>query len=165
MEGAIDTDPTTGWVVDALPIGPCWGVFQVDPPIGRGPGTRLRVELICGRAGSVGSTLGRFRLSVTNRPFPFFEPALLKVRADGERNGLTRLGAAYSLLGDWAPAEAILTRAAARPDASALDDFLMALAHHHLGRVVERGAIATAPSSGDRTTWPTSQPMMWPSRR
>jgi hypothetical protein len=38
------------------------------------------------------------------------------------------------LLGDWASAAAILVGAAARPDASALDGFLLALAHHHLGR-------------------------------
>ena len=31
----------------------------------------------------------------------------------------------------------MLTRAAARPDASALDDFLLALARHHLGRFDE----------------------------
>jgi hypothetical protein len=79
-------------------------------------------------------TLGRFRLSVTDRPFPLFEPSLLRIQADGERNGLTRLGAAYSLLGEWASAAAVLGRAAARPDASALDGFLLALARQHLGR-------------------------------
>ena len=82
-------------------------------------------------------TLGRFRLSVTDRPFPLFPPSLQMIRADTERNGLTRLGAAYYLLGEWAPAAAVLARAAARPDASALDGFLLALARHHLGRVDE----------------------------
>ncbi len=59
------------------------------------------------------------------------------IKADAERNGLTRLGAAYFLLGDWASAAAVLARAAARPDASALDGFLLALARHHLGRIDE----------------------------
>ena len=57
-----------------------------------------------------------------------------RLKADPERNGLTRLGAAYYLLGDWAAAAAVLERAAARPDAPALDGFLLALARHHLGR-------------------------------
>jgi tetratricopeptide (TPR) repeat protein len=73
-------------------------------------------------------------LSVTNRPVPFFGLSLMHLKADRERNGLARLGAAYSLLGDWASAAAVLERAAARPDGSALDGFLLALAHHHLGR-------------------------------
>ncbi len=83
------------------------------------------------------STLGRFRLSVTNRPFPLFEPRLRSIKADEKRNGLTRLGAAYVLKGDWASAAAVLARAAARPDASALDGLLLALARHRLGRVDE----------------------------
>jgi hypothetical protein len=41
------------------------------------------------------------------------------------------------LLGDWASAAAILGRAAARPNASALDGFVLALARHHLGRTDE----------------------------
>ncbi len=55
-------------------------------------------------------------------------------RPTRDGSGLTRLGAAYGLLGDWASAAAVLGRAAARPDASALDGFLLALARHHLGR-------------------------------
>ena len=78
--------------------------------------------------------LGRFRLSVTNRPFPLFEPSVRRIKADGERNGLTRLGAAYGLLCDWASAAAVLDRAAARSDASPLDRFLLTLARHHVGR-------------------------------
>jgi tetratricopeptide (TPR) repeat protein len=58
-------------------------------------------------------------------------------KGDSERNGLTRLGAAYSLLGEWAAAAAVLQRAAARHDGSALDEFLLALAYHHLGRADE----------------------------
>jgi hypothetical protein len=61
----------------------------------------------------------------------------MHLKADRERNGLVRLGAAYSLLGDWASAAAILERAAAHHDGSALDSFLLALAHHHLGRAAE----------------------------
>jgi hypothetical protein len=53
------------------------------------------------------------------------------------RNGLTRLGAAYYLKGEWASAAAVLERAASRPDARALDDLLLALARHHLGRTAE----------------------------
>ncbi len=72
-----------------------------------------------------------------DRPFPLFEPRLRSIKADEKRNGLTRLAAAYLLIGDWASAAAILSRAAARPDASALDGFLLALACHHLGRLDE----------------------------
>ena len=62
---------------------------------------------------------------------------MTRIKADPVRNGLTRLGAAYYLEGDWASAAAVLGRAAARPDASALDGFLLALARHHLGRTAE----------------------------
>jgi hypothetical protein len=96
----------------------------------------LRVELDSG-AREPQHTLGRFRLSVTDRPFPLFPPSLQMIRADTERTGLTRLGAAYYLLGEWAPAAVVLARAAARPDAPALDGFLLALARHNLGRVEE----------------------------
>jgi hypothetical protein len=96
----------------------------------------LRVEL-ASRTQSAHAILGRFRLSVTNRPVPFFGLRLLHLKADTERNGLVRLGAAYSLLGDWASAAAVLERAAAHHDGSALDGFLLALAHHHLGRAEE----------------------------
>jgi hypothetical protein len=96
----------------------------------------LRVELDF-RSRCPQHTLGRFRLSVTDRPFGFFAPSLQTIRADTERNGLTRLGAAHYLLGDWASAAAVLARPAARPEASALDGFLLALARHHLGRVDE----------------------------
>jgi hypothetical protein len=94
---------------------------------------RLRVEIVCG----LDSTLGRFRLSITDRPFPFFEPSLQRIKADAERNGLTQLGAAYVLLGEWSLAAAVLARSAARPEESALDAFLLALARHHLGRLDE----------------------------
>ena len=134
VKGAIDADPLTGWLVDSLSIGPRRAVFQAELPIGRGPGTRLWVELVSGRPSLAGGTLGRFRLSVTSRPFPFFEPSLRRIKADGERDGPTRLGAAYGLLGSWSSAAAVLKRAAARPDASALDGLLLAVARHHLGR-------------------------------
>jgi hypothetical protein len=97
---------------------------------------RLRVEL-ASRLRKARSALGRFRLSVTNRPFPLFETRLKIIKADAERNGLTRLGVAYSLLGDWASAAKVLEHAAAQSDSSTLDGFLIALARHHLGRVDE----------------------------
>jgi hypothetical protein len=101
----------------------------------------LRVELAF-RTRFPHHALGRFRLSVTDRPFPHFLSSvhLQTFRADTERNGLTRVGAAHYLLGDWASAAAVLARAAARPDATALDGFLLALARHHLGRVDEAGS-------------------------
>jgi hypothetical protein len=102
--------------------------------------------------------IGRFRLSVTNRACPFFEPSLLRIKADGKRDGLTQLGAAYSLCSDWASAAAVLRRAAARPGATALDDFLLALGRHHLGQHDEarsdcdRARERLASSPGDDTT-------------
>jgi hypothetical protein len=62
---------------------------------------------------------------------------LLKLEADGERHGLTWLGAAYALLGEWERAAAVLGPAAPRPEESALSGFLLTLARHHLGRLDE----------------------------
>jgi hypothetical protein len=61
----------------------------------------------------------------------------MRIQADWERNGLVRLGAAYGLAGDWASAAGVLERAAAQPGGSALGGFLLALAHHHVGRPAE----------------------------
>jgi hypothetical protein len=134
VTGTIDADPTTGWSIWPRVGRPHRAIFQVAPTIGIGPGTRLRVELVCGQARFPGHSPGRFRLSVTNRPVPLFDARLARLKGDRERNGLTRLGAAYALLGDWAASASILERAAARPDGSTVDGFLLALAHHHLGR-------------------------------
>ena len=137
------------------------GVFGVldEDPMTSGASGRRWVELIrpsskplspsgpvrargCGwswpfhRGGAI-RPLGRFRLSVTDRPFPLFQPSLWTIRADVDRDGRTRLGAAYVLLGDWALAVTVLAQAAARPEASVLDDLLLALARHHLGRLDE----------------------------
>ena len=91
--------------------------------------------------------LGRFRLSVTSRPFPLFELSLRWLKADWERNGRTRLGAAYFLLGDWTSAAAVLERAAARPEGKALDELLLALARHHVGGADEARRHCDVPSS------------------
>ena len=132
--GTIDTDPITAWSISPQRGRPHWAVFQPARPIGNRPGMRLRVELVNGQERFPYRTLGRFRLSITNRPVPFFEPSLTRIMADTERNGLTRLGVASFLHGDWASAAAVLGRAAVRPDATALDGLLLALARHHLGR-------------------------------
>jgi hypothetical protein len=137
VAGALDADPTTAWSIWPQVGRPHWAVFQASQPFGTGPGLRLRVELVSGHPRYPKHALGRFRLAVTNRPVPCFEPSLTRIKADPVRNGLTRLGAAYYLEGDWASAAAVLGRAAARPDASALDGFLLALARHHLGRTAE----------------------------
>ncbi len=100
--------------------------------------------------------LGRFRLSVTDRPFPLFPPSLQTIKADTKRDGRTRLGAAYVLKGDWTSAAAVLARAAARPDARCASTIscwpwpaiTWAVA-------TRREVIATAPSGGSRTPWPT----------
>jgi hypothetical protein len=136
VSGTLDADSTTAWSIWPLMGRPHCAVFQIARPIGTGAGMRLRVEL-ASRLKFRHSILGRFRLSVSNRPFSLFEPGVRKIKADVEQNGLTRLGAAYVLVGDWASAAAVLERAAARPDAQALDGFLLALTRHHLGRHVE----------------------------
>jgi hypothetical protein len=134
--GAIDLSPKTAWAIGPLFGQAHWAVFQSAEPFGTGAGTRLRVELSFAPFWRQ-HALGRFRLSVTNRRFPLFEPSLMRIKADWERNGLVRLGAAYGLAGDWASAAAVLERAAAQPSGSALGGFLLALAHHHLGRPAE----------------------------
>jgi hypothetical protein len=131
--GAIDSSPKTAWAIGELFGQAHWAVFQTAEPFGTGAGTRLRVELSFATFFEQ-HALGRFRLSVTNQPFPLFEPSLMRIKADRERNGLVRLAAAYGLAGDWASAAAVLERAAAQPGASALGGFLLALARHHLGR-------------------------------
>jgi tetratricopeptide (TPR) repeat protein len=136
VSGTLDTNTSTLWSIWPRTGQPHYAVFQAADPIGTSAGTRLRVEL-ASRTESAHAILGRFRLSVTNRPVPFFELRLMHLKADRERNGLARLGAAYSLLGDWASAAAIFERAAAHNDGSALDGFLIALAHHHLGQADE----------------------------
>jgi hypothetical protein len=133
VSGTLDPDTSTFWSIWPRTGQPHCAVFQAAEPIGTSAGTRLRVEL-ASRTESAHTILGRFRLSVTNRLVPFFELKLMHLKADRERNGLARLGAAYSLLGDWASAAAVLERAAARPDAPALDGFLLALARHQVGR-------------------------------
>jgi hypothetical protein len=137
VAGALDADATTAWSIWPYVGRPHWAVFQASQPFGTGPGLRLRVELVSGHPTYAHHALGRFRLAVTNRSVPFFEQILTTIKADPVRNGLTRLGAAYYLKGDWASAAAVLERAAARPDARALDELLLALARHHLGRTAE----------------------------
>ena len=114
VSGTLDTDPSTFWSIWPETGRRHWAIFQIDPPIGTGAGTRLRVELACQTA-HPRSVLARFRLLVTNRPGPSFPTSLTRLKADPLRNGLTRFGAAYYLLGDWAAAASVLERAAARP--------------------------------------------------
>ena len=136
VSGTLDADTSTFWSIWPRTGQPHCAVFQGAQPIGTSADTRLRVELAFPAAPAHGN-LGRFRLSVTKRPVPVFELRLMHVKADTERNGLERLGAAYCLLGDWASAAAVLKRVSAQPDGSALGGFLLALAHHHLGRAGE----------------------------
>ena len=136
VSGTLDADTSTFWSIWPRMGQPHCAVFQAADPIGTSAGTRLRVEL-ASRTEAAHAILGRFRLSVTNRPVPLFGLRLMHLKANPERNGLVRLGAAYSLLGDWASAAAVLERAAAHHDGSALDGFLLALAHHHLGQADE----------------------------
>ena len=89
-------------------------MFQPAQPIGTGADTRLQVELAF-RTGHPNHALGRFRLSVTDRPVPSLEPSLMRLKADSQQNGLTRLAAAYYLRGEWASARAVLERSAERP--------------------------------------------------
>jgi hypothetical protein len=134
--GALDADPTTSWSIWPQVGRPHRAIFQTAEPFGTRTGTSLRVELAF-RTRFLNHALGRFRLSVTQRSVPFLELSVARLKADGEQDGLTRLGAAYSLVGDWVAAATVLERAAARPDAPALDWFLLALARHHLGRPAE----------------------------
>jgi hypothetical protein len=136
VSGTLDTDTSTFWSIWPRTGQPHCAVFQAADPIGTSAGTKLRVELSF-RSADAHTILGRFRLSVTNRQVPFFELRLMHLKGDTARNGLVRLGAAYSLLADWASAAAVLERAAARRDGSALDGFLLALTRHHLGRAEE----------------------------
>jgi WD40 repeat protein/tetratricopeptide (TPR) repeat protein len=128
VSGALDVDRTTGWSISPRLGADHWAVFRVAEPFRATTGTRLRIELSF-RSRYAMFTLGRFRLSVTDRPLSLFEPSVAEIR-----DSRTRLGAVYVLRGEWALAAAVLERSAARPQASALDGFLLALARHHLGR-------------------------------
>jgi hypothetical protein len=137
VSGTLDTNTSTFWSIWPRTGEPHCAVFQAAEPVGTSAGTSLRVELAFRTESAPHAILGRFRLSVTNRPVPLFGLRLMHLKADTGRNGLARLGAAYCRLGDWASAAAALERAAARHDGSALDGFLLALARHHMGRVAE----------------------------
>ncbi len=104
-------------------------------PVAAPAGSILIVRLDCLECESwKHSTLGRFRLSVTNRPVTLFESALHKTLTVPEWNGRTRLGVVYFLRKDWQAAAAALKTAADAPEATGTDQFLLALALHHLGR-------------------------------
>ncbi len=164
VSGTLDADQATLWSIWPQVGRPHWAVFQIAQPIGTATGTRLRVELDFRRCGE--PRLGRFRLSVTDRPFPLVQPSLLKtIKADTERDGLTRLGAAYYLLGDWASAAAVLARAAARPDGRPSTASCWPWPAITWAASTRPRAIATASSSDWGATWPTRRPMTWPSRR
>jgi WD40 repeat protein/serine/threonine protein kinase/tetratricopeptide (TPR) repeat protein len=132
VSGTLDRDTSGLWSIWPRTGQPHCAVFQTAEPMGTNAGTRLRVRLAF--RSHAHALLGRFRLSVTNEPVPFFELRLIRLKDDSARNGLVRLGAAYSLLGDWASAAAVLERASAHHDGSAIDGFLLALAYHHLGQ-------------------------------
>ncbi len=145
--GILDTDTSTFWSIWPETRRRHWAVFPIDPPIGKSAGTRLRVELDCQTASSH-SVLGRFRLSVTNRPDPSFRTRLTRFKADPMRNGLTRLGAAYYLLGDWAAAASSLEPRARGPVPRHSTAFCWAWPTITSAGPTWPGAIAIAPSSG-----------------
>jgi tetratricopeptide (TPR) repeat protein len=132
VSGTLEKETASLWSIWPRTGQPHCAVFQTAEPMGTNAGTQLWVKLAF--RSHAQAILGRFRLSVTNRPVPFFELRLLHLKGDTEQNGLARLGAAYSLLGDWSSAAAVLERASTHQDGSALDGFLLALAYHHLGR-------------------------------
>ncbi len=134
LKHAKGADPGTMWSIYPHLGQHHQAVFQPDVPIEIGRGQKLRAELDSGTAGDPYNTLGRFRLSITNRQFPLFTPSLERIKTDIARHGLSRLGAAYCLQGDWTKAAAVLNRAVALPRASVADAFLLALARHHLGQ-------------------------------
>jgi hypothetical protein len=109
-------------------------VLATASPVGAPGGSTLVVRLdfrssIAGRR-----TLGRFRLWATTRPIPWIDAALRKVLADPEEDGRTRLAAARLIQSDGPAAVAVLRSSAERPDSSATDRFLFALALHRVGR-------------------------------
>ena len=148
VSGALDADPTTLWSICPRMGRPHWAVFQAARPIGHGRGMRLRVELDCRLTKYAIHALGRFRLSVTDRPVPFFEPSLMRLKADPVRNGLTRLGAAYFLLGDWAAAASVLERAASGPTPRPSTGSCWPWPAITWAGTPRPGATAIAPSSG-----------------
>jgi hypothetical protein len=151
--GALDANLRTAWSITPQFGRAHQAVFQPAEPIGTSAGTRLRVELSFQTKGFPQRTLGRFRLSVTDRPSPFLESSLGAIKADKARNGLTRLGAAYTLRSEWAPAALVLERAVARPDCCALDELLLALARHHTGRAKEARAGCDRALDRLKTEW------------
>ena len=129
---AIDRDPNTYWSASPRLGRYQQAVFEPAHPIDNVRGQRLRVELDGGSATFQHEILGRFRLSITGRAFPQFGSSLQIIKADETQNGLTRLGAARCLLGQWKDAEPVLSRAARSPGATALEFFLLALARDHI---------------------------------
>ena len=133
----IDRDQKTLWTASPRFGQHQQAVFQPAYPIANARGQRLRVELDGGLTGYAYFILGRFRLAITNRTFPLFGTSLQMIKAGEMQNGLTRLGAARCLLGEWQDAESVLSRAASRSDATALEFFLLALARDHIEKHAE----------------------------
>src|SRR5262249_24067911 len=68
VSGTRDAASATDWAIWPQVGRPHWAVFQTARPFGTATGTRLRVELAF-RTRFPNHALGRFRLSVTDRPF------------------------------------------------------------------------------------------------
>jgi WD40 repeat protein len=137
--GALDDDPSTGWMTSPLMGQTHRADFLAERSAGPRRGTRLRVELAFPEI-HPNHGLGRFRLWTTGRYVPLYKTALEMIRGATQGHGLTRLGAAYLSLGEWQRAGSVLARAAERPDSPALDDFLLSLALHNQGRTSEARA-------------------------
>ena len=82
VQQAIGADPGTMWSIDPRVGQHHQAVFQPDVPIEIGRGQKLRVELDSGTVRHPYFTLGRFRLSITNRQFPLFTPSLERIKTD-----------------------------------------------------------------------------------
>ena len=156
--GVLDEDPMTSWAIWPQAGRAHQAVFQSAEPFGTRARTRLRVEL------AFSSRWAHRARQVPPLGHGSAVPAFSAESLDDPRRCRptvrTRLGAAYVLLGDWALAVTVLAQAAARPEASVLDDFLLALARHHLGRLDEAQSDSPERSSGSETVRPTRRPMM-----
>ncbi len=107
--------------------------FATAAPVETRSGSTWIIRLDC-RSRSKQTTLGRFRLSVTNAPVTLFETSLHKSLIEPEWNGRTRLGVVYYLKEEWQAAARALQIAADAPEGTGTDRFLLALALHHLDR-------------------------------
>jgi serine/threonine-protein kinase len=130
---ALDGNPTTGWAIRPKTGQAHQAVFVLKTPLARTEETSLTFQLMFPLS-VVQHTLGRFRLSATNKPLQA-ETVFVEEMSRTATNGWTRLAAARVLHKEWQAALNALEKARKVPTGSTSQEwFLQALVEKQLGQ-------------------------------